>query len=98
VVSAGETYNINADWWLATWRPPGRREADPPDHVEGIAGQDGKLVSTLTKREAERLITSGVIEGGMLPKVESALRALAGGAQKAHIIDGRVRTRSCSRS
>jgi acetylglutamate kinase len=47
-------------------------------------------VSTLTKRDAERLIKAGVIDGGMLPKVESSLRALAGGAQKAHIIDGRV--------
>ena len=44
----------------------------------------------MTKREAERLIKGNVIDGGMLPKVESALRALAGGAQKAHIIDGRV--------
>src|SRR6266545_3882495 len=51
---------------------------------------EGKLISTLTQREAERLVKAGVIEGGMLPKVESALRALAGGAQKAHIIDGRV--------
>ncbi|HSE95460.1 MAG TPA: acetylglutamate kinase, partial [Methylomirabilota bacterium] len=32
----------------------------------------------------------GVIEGGMLPKVESALRALGGGTSKAHILDGRV--------
>ena len=31
-----------------------------------------------------------MIDGGMLPKVESALRALQGGAAKAHIIDGRV--------
>ncbi|HEY4909044.1 MAG TPA: acetylglutamate kinase, partial [Methylomirabilota bacterium] len=47
-------------------------------------------ISTLTKREAERLIKSNVIDGGMLPKVESAIRALSGGAQKAHIIDGRL--------
>ena len=58
--------------------------------VQGIMGDDGKHISTLVKREAERLMKSQVIEGGMLPKVESALRALAGGAQKAHIIDGRV--------
>ncbi|MBI2462142.1 MAG: acetylglutamate kinase, partial [Candidatus Rokubacteria bacterium] len=40
--------------------------------------------------EAERLMAEGVIEGGMLPKVESSLRALAGGTVKAHIIDGRL--------
>ena len=38
----------------------------------------------------EGLIRDGVIDGGMLPKVESALRALEGGTGKAHIIDGRV--------
>ena len=32
-----------------------------------------------------------MIEGGMIPKVECALGALAGGVHKAHIIDGRVR-------
>jgi acetylglutamate kinase len=33
---------------------------------------------------------AGVIDGGMLPKVESSLRALEGGTAKAHIIDGRL--------
>jgi acetylglutamate kinase len=47
-------------------------------------------VSTLTREDAQRLISGRVIDGGMLPKVESSLRALAGGAAKAHIIDGRV--------
>src|SRR5260370_34660112 len=57
--------------------------------VTGINGEDGRLVSTLTKRDAERLIKAAVIDGGMLPKVESSLRALTGGAQKAPIIDRR---------
>jgi acetylglutamate kinase len=47
-------------------------------------------VSTLARKDAERLMTAGVIDGGMLPKVESALRALQGGTAKAHIIDGRL--------
>ena len=38
----------------------------------------------------ERLMQVGVIDGGMLPKVESSLRALEAGIAKAHIIDGRV--------
>ena len=87
----GETYNINAD--LVAGDIAAALAAEKLIHltdVEGIAGEDGRLVSTLTKREAERLIKAGVIDGGMLPKVESSLRALAGGAQKAHIIDGRV--------
>jgi acetylglutamate kinase len=88
---AGETYNINAD--LVAGDVAAALAAEKLIHltdVQGIAGEDGQLVSTLTKREAERLIKAAVIDGGMLPKVESSLRALAGGAQKAHIIDGRV--------
>jgi len=91
VGSEGETYNINAD--LVAGDVAAALVAEKLIHltdVPGITGEDGKLVSTLTRREAERLIGGGVIDGGMLPKVESALRALAGGAQKAHIIDGRV--------
>src|SRR5438876_8991940 len=91
VGSAGETYNINAD--LVAGDVAAALLAEKLIHltdVQGIMGDDGKHISTLVKREAERLMKSQVIEGGMLPKVESALRALAGGAQKAHIIDGRV--------
>ena len=91
VGAEGETYNINAD--LVAGDVAAALLAEKLIHltdVTGINGEDGRLVSTLTKREAERLIKAGVIDGGMLPKVESSLRALTGGAQKAHIIDGRV--------
>ncbi len=87
----GETYNINAD--LVAGDVAAALSAEKLIHltdVRGISGEDGVLISTLTKRDAERLIKAGVIDGGMLPKVESSLRALSGGAQKAHIIDGRV--------
>ncbi|HSL49590.1 MAG TPA: acetylglutamate kinase [Candidatus Deferrimicrobiaceae bacterium] len=91
VGAGGETYNINAD--LVAGDVAAALFAEKLIHltdVTGINGEDGRLISTLTKREAERLIKAGVIDGGMLPKVESSLRALTGGAQKAHIIDGRV--------
>jgi acetylglutamate kinase len=91
VGSHGETYNINAD--LVAGDVAAALGAEKLIHltdVQGIKDGDGRHVSTLTKQEAERLIKAGVIDGGMLPKVESSLRALAGGAQKAHIIDGRV--------
>jgi acetylglutamate kinase len=91
VGAAGETYNINAD--LVAGDVAAALFAEKLIHltdVTGINGEDGRLISTLTKREAERLIKAGIIDGGMLPKVESSLRALTGGAQKAHIIDGRV--------
>jgi acetylglutamate kinase len=91
VGSHGETYNINAD--LVAGDVAAALSAEKLIHltdVQGIKDGDGRHISTLTKQEAERLIKAGVIDGGMLPKVESSLRALAGGAQKAHIIDGRV--------
>ena len=91
VGSHGETYNINAD--LVAGDVAAALGAEKLIHltdVQGIKGGDGRHISTLTKQEAERLIKAGVIDGGMLPKVESSVRALAGGAQKAHIIDGRV--------
>jgi acetylglutamate kinase len=91
VGESGETYNINAD--LVAGEVAAALTAEKLIHltdVPGIVGEDGRLISTLAKRDAERLIKAGVIAGGMLPKVESSLRALAGGAQKAHIIDGRV--------
>ncbi|MBI2469427.1 MAG: acetylglutamate kinase [Candidatus Rokubacteria bacterium] len=88
---AGETYNINAD--LVAGEVAAALRAAKLIHltdVEGIKGPGGELISTLTQSEAGRLVAAGVIEGGMLPKVESALRALAGGTAKAHILDGRI--------
>jgi len=87
----GETYNINAD--LVAGEVAAALGAEKLIHltdVHGIQDENGRLISTLTKKEAERLMKGGVIDGGMLPKVESALGALTGGTSKAHIIDGRV--------
>jgi acetylglutamate kinase len=91
VGARGETYNINAD--LVAGEVATALSAEKLIHltdVQGIKDTDGRLISTLSRKEAERLMQGGVIDGGMLPKVESALRALEGGTAKAHIIDGRV--------
>jgi acetylglutamate kinase len=91
VGGAGETYNINAD--LVAGDVAAALGAEKLIHltdVQGIAGADGRFASTLARADAERLVKAGTIEGGMLPKVESALRALQGGTAKAHVIDGRV--------
>jgi acetylglutamate kinase len=87
----GETYNINAD--LVAGEVAAALGAEKLIHltdVQGILGDDGQLLSTLSRKEAERLMDDQVIDGGMLPKVESSVRALRGGTAKAHIIDGRV--------
>ncbi len=91
VGAGGETYNINAD--LVAGDVAAALGAEKLIHltdVQGILGDDGHLLSTLNRKEAERLMDDQVIDGGMLPKVESSVRALRGGTAKAHIIDGRV--------
>ncbi|MBI2218483.1 MAG: acetylglutamate kinase [Candidatus Rokubacteria bacterium] len=87
----GSSYNVNAD--LVAGEIAAALGAEKLMHltdVEGIKDAGGRLVSHLSRTDAERLIAAGVIDGGMLPKVESSLRALKGGTAKAHIIDGRV--------
>jgi acetylglutamate kinase len=49
------------------------------------------LLSSLNKSECEKLMKKGVIDEGMIPKVEACLEALAGGVRKTHIIDGRIK-------
>jgi len=91
VGGGGETYNINAD--LVAGEVAAALGAEKLIHltdVQGILGDNGELITTLSPKEAERLMEESVIDGGMLPKVESSLRALRGGTAKAHIIDGRV--------
>jgi acetylglutamate kinase len=44
----------------------------------------------LTAAQARDLVAGGDVSGGMIPKIECALSALAGGVAKAHIVDGRL--------
>ena len=48
------------------------------------------LISTLTVAEVHKLIEQGTIQGGMIPKVNSCLEAIAAGVKKTHIVDARV--------
>lgn len=91
VGTMGETLNINADYMSAAVATALAAEkliflTDVP----GIKDKNGKVVETLTRAQAKKMISSGTIAGGMLPKVNAALDALAGGVQKTHIVDGRV--------
>ncbi|MBI5755525.1 MAG: acetylglutamate kinase [Nitrospirae bacterium] len=91
VDSKGCTYNINAD--TAAGAIAATLKAEKLiflTDVKGIMDKDGRLISTLNRREALRLIKNGVITSGMLPKVKACLAALEGGVKKTHIIDGRI--------
>ena len=56
--------------------------------VEGVMDSDGRVLERLTAAEAEALMGSGAISGGMVPKVEACLRSL-GAVSVARIVDGR---------
>lgn len=58
--------------------------------IEGVKDREKKLIPSLTADEIARLKREGVIEGGMIPKVQCGLDAVQAGVRKAHIIDGRV--------
>jgi acetylglutamate kinase len=58
--------------------------------VEGVKDSSGSFIRTLGAQTARELIEERVIDGGMIPKVECGLEAIAGGVRKAHILDGRI--------
>lgn len=49
------------------------------------------LIASLTSADCRQLIREGIIDSGMIPKVEACLDALKAGVGKTHIIDGRIR-------
>ena len=57
--------------------------------VPGVLDGDGNLIPKLTINEASAMIADGTINGGMIPKVETCINAVAGGTDGAVILDGR---------
>lgn len=93
VSNENESYNINADYVAGEVAGAlGAEKLLLLTDVEGIYRDyhdKSTFLSTLTYTEAQEMIKSKAIDGGMIPKVEACVRALAGGASKTHIIDGR---------
>ncbi len=87
----GESYNINADL-VAGAVAAALRAAKLIllTDVPGILSKDGSLVPSISTQRAKEMLADGSISGGMIPKVNCCLRALAEGVEKAHIIDGRI--------
>lgn len=88
----GETYNINAD--LVAGAVASALQAEKLvllTDVPGVLDKDGALINTMNDVEANELIDTGVIAGGMFPKVKCCLKALSGKVNKTHIIDGRLK-------
>ncbi|MFA5259781.1 MAG: acetylglutamate kinase [Candidatus Omnitrophota bacterium] len=90
-----QTHNVNADEVASAIASSMKAEKLVLlTNVTGVmrkADNPETLISTLQADEIENLIKEKIIEGGMIPKVESCLKALLGGVKKTHIIDARVR-------
>lgn len=90
----GNTYNINGD--TAAAHIAGALGAERLIMMTDIAGllrdkdDPGTLIPQLTVQEAQALTKQGVISGGMIPKVECCIEALARGVENVIIMDGRI--------
>lgn len=92
VDETGQSYNINADLVAGKLAEVLRAEKlILLTNTTGILDKENKLLTGLDAKQVTKLIDDGVIYGGMLPKIECALAAVAGGVSSAHIIDGRVK-------
>jgi acetylglutamate kinase len=92
--ATGQAYNINADSAAIAIAASLRAEkliylTDVPGVLTDVA-DPSSLVSRLSAARARNLIASGVIAGGMIPKVEACLDAIDAGVPSAHILDGRI--------
>jgi acetylglutamate kinase len=90
----GESYNVNADTVAGELAAAlGATKLIMMTDVEGIYrdfADKESLISHMTSREAQSLITGGVADKGMIPKIGACITALSSGVERAHIIDGRV--------
>jgi len=91
----GEKLNVNADTAAtAVAQALGAEKLVFLSDVNGVRRNrhdPGSLIDSLTADEARKLLASGAVEAGMIPKVEACLETLDKGVRKIHIIDGRQR-------
>jgi acetylglutamate kinase len=90
----GQSYNINAD--VAAAAIAIALDAEKLVYLSDVPGvlrdvdDPSTLISKVTANEVGALVDAGTVSGGMIPKVDSCLRALAAGVSRAHLLDGRV--------
>ena len=90
----GALLNVNAD--LAAGAMAGALKASKMIYVSDVLGvmrdlkDPSSLIPRLDRESSQRLMDEGIIEEGMIPKVQSALSALEHGVSKVHLVDGRI--------
>ncbi|NVJ70686.1 MAG: acetylglutamate kinase [Alphaproteobacteria bacterium] len=87
----GNTYNINADTMAgAIASAMGARRFFLLTDVPGVLSKEGEMLTELDHEDIDRLKKDGTITGGMIPKVETCVKAVEAGVNGAVILDGRV--------
>jgi acetylglutamate kinase len=87
----GETFNVNGD--TAAGAIAGALKADRLlllTDVSGVKNAEGQVVTDLTADQIRTMTDEGTISGGMIPKTETALDAIANGVRAVVILDGRA--------
>lgn len=87
----GETFNVNGD--TAAGAIAGALKADRLlllTDVSGVKNAEGQVVTDLTADQIRTMTAEGTISGGMIPKTETALDAIASGVRAVVILDGRA--------
>ena len=90
VSESGQTYNINAD--TVAGALAGALKAKRMlllTDVAGVKDANGELIRQMSVAEAFDLIRTGVANGGMIPKLETAIAAIDAGVEAVVILDGR---------
>jgi acetylglutamate kinase len=83
----GQIYNVNADEAAgAVALAINARLLDFISNVPGVL-LEGQVIPQLTLVQAEKLISEGIVSGGMIPKVQAALTAVASGVPQARIVN-----------
>ncbi len=90
----GATYNLNADFAAGALAGAlGAAKFILMTDVPGVLSDPDdptSLISELSREQAQRMLENGRVSGGMIPKLQACLDALARGCPRAHIIDGRI--------
>tara|TARA_B100000686_G_scaffold184646_1_gene191470 strand:+ start:502 stop:1428 length:927 start_codon:yes stop_codon:yes gene_type:complete len=87
----GDTYNINADTAAgAIAEAVNATKLLMLTDIAGVLDSDGQLISEMSRAEAKELFATDAITGGMIPKLETCMKALENGVEAAHVLDGRI--------
>ncbi len=87
----GHTYNINADTMAgAIAATLGAARLFLLTDVAGVLDKQGQLMTDLTPADIAKLKDDGTISGGMIPKLETCVKAVESGCEAAVVLDGRV--------